>query len=285
MNGTAAPYPATRLHACCRWDVLELRTPRQIEPDSRTTTTGWCRDLTVKKGKFFFPIVKRAKQLVVLLALGAGCLTGGRAQALVFYESFDAVTSTIPDGWQVEGNNPAGLDLAAPGGLFGGIAIDLDGTDFNPDAQTPTLSKSFGLTGGTRYNIKFDLLPGYDDNYVDVAFGSYSGRFFRQSIYSGLQPKTHAFDFKPTSNGSYGLSFVNQNIDPSDPTLVTRNVDFNGALLNDVKVWDEFSAEPSPVIEEVPGPLPLLGAIAAFRWSRKLRARVRAGQSSPSLRR
>ena len=282
MNGTAAPYPATRLHACCRWDVLELRTPRQIEPDSRTTTTGWCRDLTVKKGKFFFPIVKRAQQLAVLLALGAGCLTGGRAQALVFYESFDAVTSTIPDGWQVEGNNPGGLDLVGGGT---GLLIDLDGTDYNPGAQTSTLSKSFDLTGGIRYNVKFDLWPGYDDNYVDVAFGSYSGRFFRQSIGYGLQPKTHAFDFKPTSDGSYGLSFVNQNIDPSDPTLVTRNVDFKGALLNDVKVWDEFSAEPSPVIEEVPGPLPLLGAIAAFRWSRKLRARVRAGQSSPSLRR
>lgn len=239
------------------------------------------RDPAVKKGKFFFPIVKRAQQLAVLLALGAGCLTGGRAQALVFFESFDAVTSTIPDGWQVEGNNPGGLDLV--GGGTAGWLIDLDGTDFNPGAQTSTLSKSFDLTGGTRYNVKFDLWPGYDNNYVDVAFGSYSGRFFRQSIDYGLQPQTHAFDFTPTSDGNYGLSFVNQNIDPSDTTLVTRNVDFMGALLNDVKVWDEFSAEPAPVTEAVPGPLPLLGAIAAFRWSRKLRARVRAGQSSPSL--
>ncbi len=206
-----------------------------------------------------------------MLALGAGCLTAGQAKALAFYESFDNATSSIPDGWQVEGNNPAGLDLVGGGTV---LLIDLDGTDFNPGAQTPTLSKSFDLTGGTRYNVKFDLWPGYDDNYVDVAFGSYSGRFFRQSIYYGLQPQTHAFDFTPTSNGNYVLSFVNQNIDPSDPTQVTRNVDLRGALLNDVKVWDEFSAEPGPVTEPVPGPLPLLGAAAAFRWSRKLRARV-----------
>ena len=226
--------------------------------------------------------MKRAKQLVVLLALGAGCLTGGRAQALVFYERFDDNTSTIPDGWQVEGN-PAGLTfVGGPSGTGLLIALE-DQNQGLGGPQTSILSKSFDLSGGTRYNVKFDLWPGYDNNYVDVAFGSYSGRFFRQSIYSGLQPKTHAFDFKPTSNGSYGLSFVNQNIDPSDPTLVTRNVDFNGALLNDVKVWDEYSAEPGSVIEPVPGPLPLLGAIAAFRWSRKLRARVRAVQSSPSL--
>jgi hypothetical protein len=224
--------------------------------------------------------VKKAKRLVALLALGAGCLTAGQAQALAFYESFDAVTSTIPDGWQVEGNNPAGLDLVGGGT---GLLIDLDGTDYSPGAQTPTLSKSFGLTGGTRYNVKFELWPGYDNNYVDATFGSYSGRFYQSSIGYGLQPKTHAFDFTPTSDGSYTLAFANQNIDPSDPTVLTRNVDFMGALLNDVRVWDEFSAEPGAVTQTVPGPLPLLGAFAAFRWSRKLRARVRAGRSSASL--
>ncbi len=232
--------------------------------------------------------MKRAQQLAVLLALGAGCLTGGRAQALVFYESFDAVTSTIPDGWQVEGNNPAGLDLV--GGGTAGLLIDLDGTDYTPGAQTPTLSKSFDLTGGTRYNVKFDLLPGIDTNYVDVALDSYSSsRYFVPGLSYGLQPTptTHSFEFTPSSSGNYALAFVNQNIDPSDnplaPSGFTRNVDFMGAYLDNVKVWDEFSAEPAPVIEAVPGPLPLLGAIAAFRWSRKLRARVRAGQSSPSL--
>jgi hypothetical protein len=232
--------------------------------------------------------VKKAKRLVALLALGAGCLTAGQAQALVFYESFDAVTSTIPDGWQVEGNNPAGLDLV--GDWTGGVAIDLDGTDYSPGAQTPTLSKSFDLTGGTRYNFKFDLLPGLDTNYVDVALDSYSSsRYFVQGLSYGLQPTptTHSFEFTPSSSGNYTLTFVNQNIDPSDnplaPSGFTRNVDFLGAYLDNVKVWDEFSAEPGPVTQTVPGPLPLLGAFAAFRWSRKLRARVRAGRSSASL--
>lgn len=227
--------------------------------------------------------MKQAKQWVALLALGAGCLTAGQAQAVTFYESFDNATSSIPDGWQVEGNNPAGLDLV--GGLRGGLAIDLDGTDTNPGAQTPTLSKTFSLTGGTRYNVKFDLITGVDNNYVDVAFGSYSNRFYRQGYSpSGVfRTTTHAFDFTPASDGTYALSFVNQNIDPSDSTVLTRNVDFLGAYLDNVKVWDEFSTEPAPVTQSVPGPLPLLGAIAAFRWSRKLRARVRDSQSSPSL--
>lgn len=219
-----------------------------------------------------------------MLALGAGCLTAGQAKALAFYESFDNATSTIPDGWQVEGNNPAGLDLV--GGWTGGLAIDLDGTDFSAGAQTPTLSRTFDLIGGTLYNVKFDLNPGADNNYVDVAFGSYTGRFYRSGMMYGStpQPITYGFNFRPASDGSYALSFVNLNIDPSDnplaPTGFTRNVDFMGAYLDNVKVWDEFSAEPGPVTEPVPGPLPLLGAAAAFRWSRKLRARVRTGTSS-----
>ena len=61
-----------------------------------------------------------------------------------------------------------------------------------------------------------------------------------------------SISFAPTTSDFYNLSFLNS------------NVDYYGALLDNVRV------------EQVPGPLPLLGVGSAYAFSRRLRAHRRA---------
>jgi hypothetical protein len=182
---------------------------------------------------------------------------------VVFSDDFSANTpafdSPAPVGWQIANGghldilgecNSVILEDLLPGN---NCYIDLDG---NPDAILPggknaLLVKSFYLPVGHTYTAYFSLagnqvLPFPDTVYVN--FGTSSFDFFLDWEADFSQYSIH---FTPPATGIYNLSFLNSNIDGS------------GALLDNV------------ILNQVPGPLPFLGAATALGFSRRLRARLR----------
>ncbi|MEY4352259.1 MAG: hypothetical protein RLZZ609_500 [Cyanobacteriota bacterium] len=114
------------------------------------------------------------------------------------------------------------------------------------------LKKSFTLTGGFAYELSFDLGT-TQNNSVFVTFGNSTSLI---SLF-GVEPLTkRSLNFSPVVSGIYDVIFQDQGGDNS------------GGILDNVKIT-----------ESVPGPLPILGVAAAFRVSRRLRARLRRVQS------
>jgi MYXO-CTERM domain-containing protein len=73
------------------------------------------------------------------------------------------------------------------------------------------------------------------------------------------------------------VAFVNQFVAaPNVPiTVTTTDTDNLGYVQISAYTVEQVV---SPASSAVPGPLPLVGAAAAFGWSRRLRGRIRAGQ-------
>jgi hypothetical protein len=181
----------------------------------------------------------------------------GQAQ-IIFSDNFDAnspLLNGIPAGWTI--GNSGTVDIigqcSGSGPLFdflpgNGCYIDLDGSTMN----SGLLKKSFSLASGFDYILEFDLASN-QNNIVDVGFGPTTATY----SLLGAQPQpftTKSFTFTPAISGTYDVSFLN------------RGGDNNGIILDNVK------------ITKTPGPLPILGVAAAFRASRRLRARLRRAQ-------
>ena len=80
----------------------------------------------------------------------------------------------------------------------------------------------------------------------------------------GSDNRLFAFRLRQVDLGSFVLDFVDA-IGPSGLEASLKNAD---------KLYAIASFVPSPPPASVPGPLPILGAAAAFRASRRLRQRI-----------
>jgi hypothetical protein len=203
----------------------------------------------------------RSIVLFGVLTLGSGAKAG-----LIFADDFSGNTpgvNSTPLGWTIA--NTGGVDILGrcdskelddllPGN---NCYVDLTSDVGPPNAfgSNGLLSKSLFLSAGFSYVATFYLGGNNVNPFTDrvaIGFGTavqevtvnYDDQFFENSIV-----------FTPTTSGLYNLSFVNSNID------------FHGALLDNISV------------EQVPGPLPFLGAVSAFGFSRRLRAHHRRTKS------
>ncbi len=185
-------------------------------------------------------------------ALGVGILASGSAQASLvlnggFENGLDNWTCTIIIGNSTCVTSFNTFDPAPEGSKY------FSGYENNPPG---TLSQTLPTVAGTIYDISF-LFNSYQnepDNALSVQVGSLS----------------YTLDLVPFAWTTYSGTFTAAS--SSTPlNFLFKTVDGSGTLgLDNVVVTETGSASAAAV----PGPLPLLGAGAAFGWSRRLRKRI-----------
>lgn len=225
-------------------------------------------------------LVRRGKRLAPLLAAPAILLLSqGQAKAVLNFYIFESEGNVILRGIgslslpgdlgaipESEGFNCGFFDPGIGGGFCAGrtslIKIyNLDGPAYLPPEHS-TASEIHATTSlGTTAALTTDL-DGDQGSVNAKAFGldpDSNGSFiFSEAIFNN---KTLASDFGITTTGLFGTW-----------TLQSNGTD--GYTANDtINLY--VSAPPTP------GPLPLLGASAAFAWSRKLRKRIGSAPITP----
>lgn len=186
-----------------------------------------------------------------------------------FISKFTYQFQGVPDG---DGNQ-----------LFGDIAINpLDGRLY---AATSILNgKDLTRSTGNFYSLDLAKLPAEDSR-----FDKKDPRYI--AICSKCVPGNLQLGYDASKKVLYGVSNITSkwytvntalasNTGPAKPVSGwSSSVDFFD--LSDVALTREISTRgPLPA----PGPLPLLGAAAAFGWSRKLRRRMASSQTQASSR-
>jgi hypothetical protein len=183
----------------------------------------------------------------IALAATSLALAANPAQALTLFDGYYAPanwTQTIqPDGSINTGGAPASITLT--GADNGGGNKNTDFTIAAPSGGTVSFNWSFLTADGPFYDPFGYLL---------------NGAFTQLTDNDGAQNQTGSASFNVLAGDVFGFR---QNSDDSifgrASTTITL---FNGPVVN------------GPVAASVPGPLPLLGAGAAFGWSRQLRKRI-----------
>lgn len=174
-----------------------------------------------------------------------------------FSSNIPSLDNPVPLGWSITNAGSidilgsctsASLDDMLPGN---NCYIDLDGDS----PVNGLLSKSFSLVTGHSYVASFQLAGNQTYPFGDtvtINFGTSQTTEF-------IEPfdifKTFEISFTPLVDDNYNLTFINSNIDN------------RGALLDNI------------IISQVPVPLPLFGAAAAFGMSRRLRNRIQNTRS------
>jgi len=179
-------------------------------------------------------------------------LAANPAQALTqlagYYAPANWTQSIQPDGSIDTSNAPTSITLR--GANNGGGNISTDFTIAASLAGTVSFDWSFATT---------DL-----DGPVFDPFGYLlNGDFTRLTDNGGGQSQSGSVSFSVLAGDVFG--FRQNSTDSLNGRASTTISNFNG-----------------PVLQSVPGPLPLLGAGAAFGWSRQLRKRIGANGSVKS---
>ena len=164
------------------------------------------------------------------------------------YVCASASATACVDGPSLTGGSP--IVTGPPGGF---TVVGAKTGDYGSSAgNTVDIAWKLQYTGDAPYRLTFD----YYFESGDVA-GEDKGYFAINNI--KLVESTGTSDFSP------GLSFLVNKNDTIAFGVLTANVDSQIGLVQ----ITNFDAT------EVPAPLPLLGAGAAFGWSRRLRRRIR----------
>ena len=179
--------------------------------------------------------------------------------------SFDgSINGAAPRSGLTPAGNGSFFGTTVGGGSNGGGAI----YKFDPSNGSISLMASFdGLGGSSQYPLPYGSLVSED-----------SKIFYGTAYFGGTDSKGAIYRFDP-SNGSIALvaSFNGANgKGPVAGLTSSGNGVFYGAAtdggVNNLGTVFKFDAGVSS--PAVPGPLPLMGATAAFGWSRKLRRRI-----------
>lgn len=171
--------------------------------------------------------------------------------------------------------NPyASLTLASDG-LFYGTSyyggVDDDGTifSFNPDTNAITLLASFNaaVDGETPYYAS--LVEGEDG----LLYGTtYEGGSAGSGSLFSFDPDDNSINLIASFTGENGSNPVGGLVSVGEGTFYGTT--YTGGDQGAGTIF-ELRTGSSPDPEPVPGPIPLMGAAAAFRWSRRLRRRFR----------
>jgi MYXO-CTERM domain-containing protein len=228
-------------------------------------------------------LAQRSKRLAPLLAAPAiVLLSQGQAKAVLNFYIFESGGNVILRGIGslslpgvvgiIDGSDGFDCGLFDPGsggsfcaGRTSLIKIyNLDGPSLLPPSSPPSTddelraTASFGTTAALTTDLGGDATPA-----TSKAFGldplSDGSFILSEAIFNN---KTLASDFGITTTGLFG-TWTLQPKDGSDPYTANDTINLF------------VSAPPAP------GPLPLLGAGAAFAWSRQLRKRIGSAAITP----
>lgn len=216
---------------------------------------------------------KRCKRLTPLLAAPAALLLSqGQAKAVLTYYIFEsagnvevqAVGSLILPN--PSATNSCGVD---PGGLiYSAAAIICAGPEGNYN--------EYKLQGPASFNGTVNIDPADSASGIPTILNALPSRTFGIDVgYAPGTPIVSTATFNAKTLAGIGFTTTGLlgtwTLQPKDGTdLYTANDTIQVVI----------GAPPSPPAA-VPGPLPLLGAGAAFGWSRRLRRRIAAPLSTP----
>lgn len=193
----------------------------------------------------------------LVLLLGAGvALASAPAHALVFEFQFDnAGNDGLPLDPPIVGSGSFSFDGDPGVGSFaltslGNYTFDFlfdDGNAFgNAELTTPPSEVLVLISqNGNKYNLRFGNT---DPNGNGFGTGHYRGSIDFENV-------SHSLTFEPPRFGGNLDKYIKTNLPPD-------------SLVPSVPSGAYLASAP------VPGPLPLMGAGAAFAWSRRLRRRI-----------
>jgi hypothetical protein len=153
-------------------------------------------------------------------------------------------------------NTASTIQIGPPGGFT--VVGAVDGDYGAAAGQSVDVPWTLAYTGTSKYQLDFDFLFGTPDvGSEDLGYFAINGTqlVFTSSSESKLN---NSYTINPGDVISFGV--------------YSANVDNNVGFIQITK----FTATE---VVDVPGPLPLMGAAAAFGWSRRLRRRVRQIQA------
>ncbi len=218
------------------------------------------------KGEFFDTTALRlSPQLIAFIACTACSVAiTGQAKAGLVYE-------ILQQGSDVKVNLSGSLQ-----GIGTGSSFSLGGQFFSPTSAAIYLNQSAGSTSTLTYDLtgpsnfgsgSFKLLSSIVASANSALQGNQS-KFYLASSYTQGDPITGSGTLSGQTLSGLGLSATSG---------LLASWTFNNNPSETIQVWAGPAAPPPAA---VPGPLPLLGAGAAFSCSRRLRSRLRAAKAS-----
>jgi len=199
---------------------------------------------------------KRTILPCALLAVSATTtLNAGNANALLLFEYIQQASDVALNVSGSLSGLPAGEPSSAS---FGSVVIPFLSLISTGDIGN---GRGFGISGPSSFGSGSSVPLSYTGDLVVMSFGE---RLILSSSYIQGDPITGTGLISGQTLASLGLS-------STSGLLGTWTVGSDS-----IEVW--AGAKPAAT---VPGPLPLFGAGAAFAFSRRLRARLRQGSSSP----
>ena len=207
------------------------------------------------------PLAQHCKRLSPLLAAPAALLLiQGQAKAILTYNIFES-------GGNVVVQTSGSLDLTGaillPNNFCGG-----NGAIFSTGAfictGNDTNSPAYSITGPTDFNGSATLFPASGVSGISTMLAGAFTLIAIDPAYTSNAPIVSSATFNGRTLA--GLGFTTTGL--------------IGAWTLD-GTSESIQVVLGPPVASVPGPLPLLGAAAAFGWSRKLRKRIAAPLSTP----
>jgi hypothetical protein len=197
----------------------------------------------------------------LLAAPAALLLSQGQARALITYNVFESAGNVVVQAsgsLDLSSTSSSSSDsCAADGGIRSAGAIICTGADIT--------SPAFAITGPASFNGSVNIAPASSVSGILTAFAGAVGMFILDSSYNYNTPIVSSATFNGQTLASLGFTTTG--------LIGTWTIDGTSESIQ------VFLGPPSPAA--VPGPLPLVGAAAAFGFSRRQRKRVAAPMSTP----
>lgn len=176
----------------------------------------------------------------------------------------NVMNRSIPAGFAMAAAVAASVATAAPASAF---VVNVGGQDYDVKSVFSTFEANATLLQSQVWwgdgSLAQQFAAAVGTNLGGFSNGGFSGPLF--SVQLGAGDTNEGFSYQPADFPLAGLPEGVRNYG-------TPNSTFGGVTWQ----WNYAYAERvSP--SSVPGPLPLLGAAAAFGWSRRLRKRLSAG--------
>ena len=209
---------------------------------------------------FFLFSAQGIKRLSVLLAAPAAMLLSpGKAEAILTYTIFQSGSDVVVEA-------SGSLDLTGDNGQFGfscGQPAIIPNEAVICAGPQPVTQTKYNITGPIRFNFDPDSFfePAITTGTSTALNGAF-GSITLPPDYVSLSPIVSSTRFSNRTLAELGLT--------TEGLIGTWN-------LRDTTTRDAIQVV---VSHQVPGPLPLLGAAAAFGWSRRLRRRAASSNAT-----
>ena len=209
-------------------------------------------------------LAKRCRRFTPLLAAPAALLLNqGQAKAILTYNIFESAGNVVV---QTSGS----LDLSGAG-ITGGAQCHLIGSIESSLAEictgTSNPNPSYRIIGPASFNGTVSIPRASSVSGISTELFGGANLFYIDSGYTSNTPIVSSATFNSTTLA--GLGFTT--------TGLIGTWTINGTS----ETIQVILGAPTPPGATVPGPLPLLGAGAAFGWSRRLRKRIAAPLITP----